>query len=148
MDERVYNLDKLKYRDFEFVTDPTMGVRDLRVRQLKLAPPGANKPRWTFEVDPSADRNALYDELDRLFVAGADETIGNRKQYDLSHVVRAQIRAYFVPSQGRRRPTRTFSLSYPSGCNLDHEGWDATLRRILIDSGIEPRTSTPEIGSD
>ena len=66
-DERVYNLDKLKHRRFEFVIDPTMGVRDLRVRQLKLAPPGANKPRWTFDVDPGGDRNAIYDEL--LFIS-------------------------------------------------------------------------------
>ena len=147
-DERVYDLDRLKQRGFEFVIDPTMGVQGLRVRQLKLAPPGANKPRWTIDVDPGRDHDAIYDELDRLFLAAENQTAANRNIYALSHVVRAEIRAYFVPSQGRRRSTRTFSLSFPSGCNLDHEGRDASLRQILIDSGIEPRKSTPETGLD
>jgi hypothetical protein len=83
----------------------------------------------------------IYDELGRLFSTEKDQQQTDRFPLALAQVQRVELRAYFMRGPGRRRPTRTFYLSYPNGCNLDHEGRDAILREILISSGIEPRSS-------
>jgi hypothetical protein len=50
-DERIYNLDQLKNRGFDFVIDPRMGVQGLGLVQIKFSLPGSRKPRgrsrWT-----------------------------------------------------------------------------------------------------
>lgn len=138
-DERVYNLDLLKSRDFQFVIDPRTGVQELRLKQLKLLLPGSRKARWTVDVDPNQGPEAIYEELERLFATEAGQAQTDRFPLGMTRVLRVEVRAYFVRGPGRRRPTRTFYLSYPNGCNLDHEGRDATLRETLIASGIEPR---------
>ena len=40
---------------------------------------------------------------------------------------------------GRRRlATRTFQVSYPNSCSLKQDGRDLVVRKMLVDSGLEP----------
>ena len=93
------------------------------------------------DVDPNQGSRAIYDELERLFSTETDPQPTDRFHLGLAQVQRVELRAYFIRGPGRRRPTRTFYLSYPNGCNLDQEGRDATLREILVASGVEPPSS-------
>jgi hypothetical protein len=78
--------------------------------------------------------------MDETLDTGTPHSQGNRIPLSLADVKRAAITAYFVPSGRRRRPSKTFYVGYPNYCNLKHEGQDLILRKMLIDSGIEPKS--------
>jgi hypothetical protein len=147
-DERVYELNKLKRRDFSFVYDSDSGIQDVRVKLLRLSLLGERGSRITIEADPSRRREAIYDLLDQVVVGGSETgaAVGPRIPLALVNVTRAGIQALFAKEGKRGRPTRTFFLSYPNACTLGQDGKDAVLRRMLVDSGIEPviRPSSPE----
>ena len=147
-DELVYELNKLKRRDFNFVYDPGSGIQDVRMKLLRLSFLGERGRRITIEADPSRQRDAIYDLLDQVTVGGPETgaTSGSKIPLALVNVTRASIQALFAKEGKRGPPTRTFSLSYPNGCTLGQDGKDALLRRMLVDSGIEPviRPSSPE----
>jgi hypothetical protein len=147
-DERVYELNKLKRRDFNFVYDSGSGIQDVRVKLLRLSFLGERGRRITIEADPSRQRDAIYDLLDQVTDGGAETGAapGSKIPLALVNVTRAGIQALFAKEGKRGRPTRTFFLSYPNACTLGQDGKDAVLRRMLVDSGIEPvvRPSSPE----
>ena len=39
----------------------------------------------------------------------------------------------------RKASTRAFEISWPNSCSLKHDGRDLIIRKMLADSGIEPR---------
>lgn len=147
-DERVYELNRLKRRDFSFVYDPGSGIQDVRVKLLRLSFVGERGRRITIEADPSRQRDAIYDLLDQVTDGGSETgaAVGSKIPLALVNVTRAGIQALFAKEGKRGRPTRTFFLSYPNACTLGQDGKDAVLRRMLVDSGIEPviRPSSPE----
>jgi len=139
-DERVYELNRLKRRDFNFIYDAGSGIQDVSVKLLRLSLLGERGRRITIEADPSRWREAIYDLLDQV-VDGGSETgaaPGSRIPLALVNVTRAGIQALFAKEGKRGRPTRTFFLSYPNACTLGQDGKDALLRKMLVDSGIEP----------
>jgi hypothetical protein len=130
-DERVYELNRLKRRDFEFVYDPSAGIEDVRLTLLRLSLLGGGNRRITVEADPSVDGAAVTTLM--------EEVLGNgRIPSALANVTRAGIRVTFHNDGRRGRRSRTFYLSHPNGCTLKHDGVDATLRQMLADSGLEP----------
>jgi hypothetical protein len=139
-DERVYELNRLKRRDFSFRYDPGSGIQDVRVKLLRLSFLGERGRRITIEADPSRRRDAVYDLLDQVMDGGSETGAapGSRIPLALVNVTRAGIQALFAKEGKRGRPTRTFFLSYPNACTLGQDGKDAVLRRMLVDSGIEP----------
>ena len=139
-DERVYELNRLKRRDFNFVYDPGSGIQDVRMKLLRLSFLGERGRRITIEADPSRWRDAIYDLLDQVTDGGSETGAapGSKIPLALVNVTRAGIQALFAKEGKRGRPTRTFFLSYPNACTLGQDGKDALLRRMLVDSGIEP----------
>jgi hypothetical protein len=56
----------------------------------------------------------------------------------LVNITQAAIQVVFN-HDGRRRPaTRTFLISYPNSCSLKQDGRDLVIRKMLMDSGLEP----------
>lgn len=132
-----YELNPLKYRDFQFKYDPMSGIADVKVRSLRFALIGGAAPRITIEVDPKKGHEVLYDLLEKVLsnlVPGSEQV-----PLSLINVTRVGITAYFMPSQRRKRPSRTFYVACPDSCDLDNEGRDQVLLRMLVDSGIEPK---------
>jgi hypothetical protein len=39
----------------------------------------------------------------------------------------------------RKASTRSFDINWPNSCSLKHDGRDLIIRKMLADSGIEPR---------
>lgn len=131
-DERVYDLGPVRTRNFQFVYTPESGITDVVVCRLRLSVYGKNE-RITLEADPSHNKQAVFDLLDKV-----------TKGIPLTQMVvkKVGVKVIFAHMPGaRRQPTRTFDISYPNSCSLRHDGRDLIIRKMLADSGIEPRES-------
>lgn len=137
-DERAYDLNLLKRRDFQFVYDPSSGIRDVRVKRMRLSSLGG-KRRITLEDDPSVKREAIYDFLEDVV------DVHDRRQQEggfkmplaLLNITKAGIEVELEGDGRRGRKTRTFDLTYPNSCNLKFDERDLLIRRMLVDSGID-----------
>ena len=55
-------------------------------------------------------------------------------------VVQIGVVVTFTPKPGAKRAsTRSFDISWPNSCSLKHDDKDSLIRKMLADSGIEPR---------
>jgi hypothetical protein len=135
-DDRLYDLNVFKRRDVRFVYDPASGIQDIRVKLLRMSLLGGGSRRVVLEADIGVDRGAVYDLLDELFV-GTDDGPRGGFPLALANITRVGLLVSFSPGGRRGRHTKTFYLTYPNGCTLGHDGRDAVLRQMLIDSRIE-----------
>jgi hypothetical protein len=139
-DKRVYDLNGLKRREFAFIYDPDSGINDVVIKKLRLSALGGFMKRITLEADPSHNQEAVHDLLEEVVrVDGTAECPQCQKiPLPLVNITQAAIQVVFN-HDGRRRPaTRTFQISYPNSCSLKQEGRDLIIRKMLIDSGLEP----------
>ncbi|MBF0422165.1 MAG: hypothetical protein HQL73_04155 [Magnetococcales bacterium] len=129
-DERVYDLQSLLSRGFPFRFGPESGIRSVTVKRLRLKITGTNR-KITLEDNPSHNPNAVHDLL-------AD--IGKAIPSHLFFVTQAGIRVVFHPEPGSKRTsTKTFNVGWPNSCSLRTDGRDGIIRKMLADSGIEPK---------
>ena len=129
-DERVYDLQPLLTKGFPFKFKPESGIRSVAVKKLRLKFSG-EKRTITLDVDPSQNANAVYGLLDSI-----------AKVISLSSLFVTQIglRVLFHPKPGSRRTNaRTFDVGWPNSCSLYTDGRDGIIRKMLADSGIEPK---------
>jgi len=143
-DERVYQLNALKNRQFDFVYDPASGITDVRIRKLRLTVLGDEFRRITLEVDSTLRREAVYDLLDHTLGTHPGTPEGNRIPLALCNITRVGVRAYFTDPDTERSTTRTFHLTYPNTCDLKQYGRDLVLRDVLAASGLEPHRPVVE----
>lgn len=137
-DQRVYELNPLKDRGFAFQYTPASGILDVRVRQLRLTLVGGASKSITLEADPSDNRMAVYDLLDEVLNTADPSSTRNRIPLSMVNITRVGLRACFSVDGTHERSVRNFTVSFPNSCSLKHEGKDLVLRKMLIDSGIEP----------
>jgi len=138
--ERIFDLNRLKQRGFEFTYGTDSGIVDVRIKKLRCQTIGM-KERLTLEPDPGAGRVGIYDQLDRVFQTdrGATTSQSDKLPLSLVNITQAGLTVEFRRTAGRGRPTRSFGLSYPNACSLNHDGRDGIIRQMLIASGIERR---------
>ncbi len=106
-----YELNGLKSRSFQFVTDPEDGIEDVQVRKLRLSILGGAKRRIMLEADPTAGPNDIYDMLDQCL---------NRANLPdaLINITFGQLHfRWYHTGQGRQK-TLTFDVSFPNSSNL------------------------------
>jgi hypothetical protein len=139
-DNRLYDLNVFKRRDVKFVYGPASGIQDIRVKLLRLTLMGGGSRRVVLEADTSEDRGAVYNLLEDLF--DSDDGPRGRLPLALANITRVGVLVSFSPGGRRGRHTKTFYLTYPNGCTLGHDGRDAILRQMLIDSKIETGKSS------
>jgi len=106
-----YELNDLISRDFHFPTSPDDGIKNIRVRRLRLAIKGMSKRRITFEANPDADVNDIYDMMDEYL---------NRKRIPASivNVTQVGFRFEFDPEDPDLPRSLSFDVSYPNSTNL------------------------------
>jgi hypothetical protein len=135
-DQRVYDLNPLRARQFHFVYSSQSGIEDVVVNKLRLTLYGT-KERIVLEADPTRNRHAVFDMMDK---------VGKGIPLHLMALTQVGIKVTFSHDPNSKRPnTRTFDVSWPNSCSLRHLGRDALIRNMLIDSGIEPRPPLQEI---
>jgi len=139
-DQKVYDLDGLKRRDFSFIYDPDSGITGVVIKKLRLSTLGGAMKRVTLEADASQNPDAVYNLLEEVVrVDGTPECHQCHKiPLSLVNVTQAAIQVVFNHNGSRRRATRTFQISYPNSCSLKQDGRDLVIRKMLVDSGLEP----------
>lgn len=135
-DNRVYDLNPLRQSNFDFTFSPSSGILDVAIKKLRLSSKVKAGNRITLEVDALNDPGAIYDLLD---------TIAKATPLHLYNVTQAEIVA-LVDVEKKRPKSVTIRLTYPNSCSLKHDGIDMQLRKMLADSGIEPKE--PTAGND
>jgi len=129
-DERVYNLDLLGKRAFDFTYDVGSGIEDVVVRKLRLSSRATKGERITLEADTSRNPNAVYDLLDRL---------GKSLPMHLYNVTQVEIAASVITDPDKPAKTVPIRLTYPNSCSLKYDEVGIKLREMLEASGIEPK---------
>jgi hypothetical protein len=110
------------------------------IKKLRLSTLGGAMKRLTLEADASQNPDAVYNLLEEVVrVDGAPECHQCHKiPLSLVNVTQAAIQVEFNHNGSRRRATRTFQVSYPNSCSLKQDGRDLMIRKMLVDSGLEP----------
>jgi hypothetical protein len=129
-DERVYDLDTVRSRQFQFVYGPESGIADVAVKKLRLTVYG-KKEHIVLDADPTYNKHAVFDLLDKV-----------AKGIPLTQMAVTQvgIKVTFAHNPKSRKPgTRAFDIGWPNSCSLKYDGRDLIIRKMLADSGIEPR---------
>lgn len=125
IDKRVYDLAPLASPDFDFQIPVGSGIQRILVNKLRLTLKNGRRERITLEADTKQNPKAVYDLLKNISPPPF-------------FITQASIKVEFETPQGGRSRSKSFNITYPYSCNLNHDGIDNTIRNILISSGIEP----------
>jgi hypothetical protein len=129
-DERIYDLDALRRRDFQFVYAPDSGIQSVVVRKLRLSSRLRAGDRILVEANTEEDALALYDVL---------REIGRSVPLDQWNVTQAEISARISVASDRPPKATTFRVGWPNSCSLKFDDTGLKLRAMLQSTGIEPR---------
>jgi hypothetical protein len=105
---------------------PDWAISTAVVTKVRLTMRHGRRRRILLEADTKQSPMAIYDFLKELAPP-------------VYYVTQVTIKVSFETKPGKRAQTRTFSITYPNSCSLNHEGTDGTIRAMLAASGIEPR---------
>ena len=129
-DERVYDLNPVRSRQFSL----SMG----RNRASPTSPSTSCGSRSTARASgsfwtpiPPINKHAIFDQLDKV-----------AKGIPLTQmaVTEVGIKATFAHNPISRKATdAAFDITWPNSCSLKHDGRDGIIRKMLADSGIQPR---------
>lgn len=128
---RVYDLNPLAKKDFEFKYPPASGIQKVAIRKLRLSSRTRSGDRITLEADSNDDPRAIYALYESI------STAAPLHQYNVTHV---ELAVSVQTDAQKPAKTLTFRISHPNSCSLKREGIDATLRDMLKLSRIELKT--------
>jgi hypothetical protein len=135
-DERVYNLNPLRERSFPFVYGPASGIQCVAVKKLRLSSKVVKGDRITLEADAAARPEAIYDLLDEVSKSLSLPTY---------YVTQVELAASVVVDTKKPPKPVSIRITYPNSCSLKYDEVDLKLRKMLVDSGIEPREPTERL---
>jgi hypothetical protein len=129
-DNRVYDLDLLRGRDFPFIYDAGSGIESVAVKKLRLSSKVKKGDRITLEADSKIDSYAVYDLLDRV-----------AKSLPMHHynVTQVELVATVIVSPDSPPKNIPIRITHPNSCSLKYDKLDLKLREMLERSGIEPK---------
>jgi hypothetical protein len=132
-DLRVYDLNPLGQRGFQFVYEPSSGIQSAAVKKLRFSSKVVRGDRVTVEADTSGNSEAIYD---------LTEKVGKSVPLKLYNVTQAEIAAKVAVEVNSPAKSVTFRITYPNSCSLKYDDEDLKMRKMLVESGIEPKEPT------
>ena len=138
-DGRVYDLNLLIHKDFNFIYDAGSGIERVTVKKLRLSSRVIKGDRITLEADSSDNADAVYDLLDEINPA-LDLNMYNVTQVDLA--------ASVVTAADKPPKKVTIRITYPNSCSLKYDEVGLKLRAMLEASGIEPKELAEDAGAE
>ena len=129
-DGRVYDLNPLRQKSFNFVFDVGSGIQDAAVKKLRLSSRVKKGDRITLEADAVGNPDAVYDLLDK---------IGKSVPLHLYNVTQVELAASVMVDADKPPKSVTIRITHPNSCSLKYDELDLKLRDMLEASGIEPR---------
>ena len=136
-DERVYDLNPLKGRGFQFVYDPASGIQSVAIKKLRLSSKVVKGDRITLEADAAARSEAIFDLMDE---------VGKSVRLQTYFVTQVELTTMVTVDAKKPPKSVTVRITHPNSCSLKYDDVDLKLRQMLVDSGIEPRE--PSEGSE
>lgn len=130
-DDRVYDLNPLRERTFQFVYDPASGIQSVAVKKLRLSSKVVKGERITLEADAGARPQAVFDLLNQLKL--------RLRTYNVTQV---ELATEVAVKPDEKPKSVTVRITHPNSCSLKYDDVDMRLREMLVDSGIEPREPT------
>jgi len=127
IDKEIYDLSALAEPDFDFIFDKDKtGIEDIVVTSLRLTlKHGANR-KITLQAATKKNQNAVHDLLSEL----------EPPPFDITQVV---LKVTYPKVQGRTTNNKEVRITLPNNCNLNHDGKDDVIRKVLAASNIEKR---------
>lgn len=135
-DERVYDLNPLRQKSFNFTYAVGSGIENVTVKKLRLSSRVNKGDRITLEADSSRDPDAVYDLLDK---------IGKSIPLHLYNITQVELAASVVVDADKPGKAVTIRITHPNSCSLKYDELDLRLRDMLEASGIEPKESAEEV---
>jgi len=132
-DGRVYNLNPLRQKSFDFVYDLGSGIQGVAVKKLRLSSKVKKGNRITLEADAVGNPDAVYDLLDK---------IGKSVPLHLYNVTQVELAASVMVDADKPPKSVTIRITHPNSCSLKYDELDLKLRDMLEASGIEPKEPT------
>ena len=129
-DGRVYDLNSLCQKSFDFVFDVGSGIQNVAVKKLRLSSKVKKGDRITLEADAANNREAIYELLD---------TIGKCLPLHLYNVTQVELAASVMVDADKPPKSVTIRITHPNSCSLKYDELDLKLRDMLEASGIEPK---------
>lgn len=132
-DERVYDLNPLRQKGFDFVFDLSSGIQNVAVRKLRLSSKVKKGDRITLEADATNNPDAVYELLDK---------IGKALPLHLYNVTQVELVASVIVDADKPPKAVTIRITHPNSCSLKYDELDLKLRDMLHASGIDPKEPT------
>jgi hypothetical protein len=132
-DERVYDLNPLCQKGFDFVFDVGSGIQNVGVRKLRLSSKVKKGDRITLEGDATNNPDAVYELLDKM---------GKCLPMHLYNVTQVELAASITTDADKPPKAVTVRITHPNSCSLKYDELDLKLRDMLHASGIEPKEPT------
>ena len=129
-DERVYDLNPLLQKGFDFVFDVGTGIQDVPVKKLQLSSKVKKGDRITLEADAIRNPDAVYELLDK---------IGKCLPLHLYNVTQVELAVSVTVDADKPPKTVTIRIAHPNSCSLKYDELGLKLRDMLNASGIEPK---------
>lgn len=129
-DKRVYDLNPLRKKSFDFTYAIDSGIERVAVKKLRLSSKVNKGDRITLEGDVDRDPKAVYALLDK---------VGKSMRLHRYNVTQVEISASIVIDRNKPPKAVTIRITHPNSCSLKYDGTDLKLREMLHASGIEPR---------
>jgi hypothetical protein len=137
-DTRVYDLNPLRRKGFDFAYEPGSGIQDVAVKKLRLSSTAKRGDRITVEADATNNPDAVYELLDKF---------SHSLPLHLYNVTQVELAAVVVVDSSKPPKTVTIRITHPNSCSLKYDDLDLRLRAMLHASGIEPK-ELPEASDD
>lgn len=128
VESKIYNLEALVERDFNFVIAEDSEIHSVKILQARATCKLNPKEKITVSSCPDKNINAVHDRLAKINLEG----------FYISQVV---LKAVFKPSKEKELRFKQFSITGPDKCNLTMFGEDLLIRDVLKASGIEPEST-------
>ena len=133
-DKRIYDLNPLRHRGFQFVYDVGSGIQEVAIKKLRFSSKIEKGDRITLEADGARHAEAIYDLIDRSGLSLA-----------LYHVTQVELAVSVALTAGQPAKSVTIRITYPNSCSLKYDEVDLRLREMLVASEIEPKELETEL---
>lgn len=129
-DPRIYDLNPLVQKSFDFNYAVGDGIESVRVKKLRLSSRVKKGERVTLEADSSQSPDAVHLMLDQ---------IGKSMPLHLYNITQVELIVSMAAEPGSPARQVPIRITHPNSCSLKYDELDLKLRDMLEASGIEPK---------
>lgn len=124
-----FDLARLKDKNFDFVTDPSDGIKKVTIKMLRLDLPGKPGRRITLEASSSNVKQPVHALIEQALSK-------TNVSYDEMVVSRAKLQFEFAPNNGSKGKTLTFDIFLPDRWTLKDDPADQIAKKYIEQWGL------------